>query len=84
MNRRILSRAKSRLNLIDAIILKIITGIEAKRGKIGAQLVELHLNRVYIPRRAVYLDAIAENPELRLGILIICGVNRPFWAKIGL
>ena len=57
------------MNLIDAIIWKIITGIEAKRGKIGAQLVELHLNRVYIPRRAVYLDAIAENPELRLGIL---------------
>ena len=33
------------------------------------RLVELHLNRVYIPRRAVYLDAIAESPELRLGIL---------------
>ena len=57
------------MNLIDAIISKIMTGIQIKRGKIRVQLVELHLNRVYIPRRAVYLDAIAENPELRLGIL---------------
>ena len=55
-----------------------------KRELIVLEYAQKKLNRSLFPRRAVYLDAIAENPELRLGILIICGVNRPFWAKIGL
>ncbi len=40
-----------------------------------------NLNRTLFPRRAVYLDAIAENPELRLGILYFLWRKSAFLGK---
>ena len=44
---------------------------DKKRELIVLEYAQKNLNRSLFPRRAVYLDAIAENPELRLGILIL-------------